>query len=478
MTIIQSAIKGFSWLAAFRAISQLFSWGTTIIVARLLVPDDYGLMEMATIFTGYVVLISELGLGSAIVQRSEIDEKELSSIFWFFLFWGLVLMLVCYLLAIPTAVLFNNPKIIQITQATGIIYIFSVLLIVPRAILLRQLRFRAIGFCEALSIVLSCLVMIFAAYNQFGVWTLIIGHIVREVGKFALFLRVLSWRPIRHYNYREVKPFLSFGLNVALGNSLDYVVNKSDRFFCGRQYDAGTVGLYALGLQIAQMANEKIISLVNNVAFPVFSKYQENLEKSRILLIKLTQLIALVTGPIFFGIAVVGEDLVLVLFGEKWRGAILPLQLLCIGQFFVALTSPFVSVNVAQNRPQWILYFNLAAIAILPPAFYICAQYSYLYLAIPWITLSPLLRIIFAYYTLRQLDLNWAKLIAALRMPLIISLLMSLTVYFLRGYLFQFSFSLWANLALQVAAGVLVVVLCLLFLQKQLRAAAASIWNL
>ena len=87
MSFIKQAFKGAMWLSLFRAISQIFSWATTIIVARILVPQDYGLMGMASILTGYVALFSELGLGTAIIQREEVKEKELSSLFWFIVFW-------------------------------------------------------------------------------------------------------------------------------------------------------------------------------------------------------------------------------------------------------------------------------------------------------------------------------------------------------------------------------------------------------
>lgn len=478
MTIIQTAIKGMSWLALMRAISQIFSWGTTIIVARLLVPGDYGLMEMATIFTGYVVLISELGLGSAIIQRPEVKDEELASIFWFFLFWGMILMVLCYLLATPTAALFNNEAIIRLTKATGVIYIFSVLLIVPRALLLRELRFKAVGCGEASSVLLSCVVMLVAARMGAGVWTLIVGHLVREITKFAIFAYLITWRPKFHYCYREVRPFLSFGVNVALGNSLDYIVCKSDRYFCGRRYDAGTLGLYSLGLQIAQMANEKIISIVNNVTFPVFSKYQDNNEKTKYFLLKLTGAIALVTGPIFFGLAVVGEELILLLLGEKWQGAVLPLKILCVGQYIVALTSPFVSVNIAQGRPRWVLYFNIGAILVLPSAFYYCSQFGFVYTAIPWITFSPLLRFVFMWQTLKVLGLELKTLSRELAAPFALTITMTLGACLTKVYCQSLQLAMLPSLLAQIASGAILVGLCLFAFRARIGSEMKAIWNL
>ena len=269
MSVAKTAIKGASWLVLFRAISQIISWGATIVVTRLLVPADYGVMEMATMLTGYVVLISEMGFGAAIVQRKEISREELSSAFWFLLGWGVILGGICLILAYPTAAIFNTTETIAITQAIGLVYLSSVLMIVPRNILMRDLRFKALGFYEGSAIVVSCCAMVVMAWMGAGVWTLIGGHIIREGLKFLFFFWTCEWRPVLHYQFKEVRALLGFGISIAVGNSLDYVTNKSDRFFCGRELGEQNLGLYAIGLQFAQMANEKIVSIINSVGFPV-----------------------------------------------------------------------------------------------------------------------------------------------------------------------------------------------------------------
>ena len=121
MSVIKKAFKGAIWLSLFRTISQAFSWAATIIVARILVPEDYGLMEMATILTGYVALFSELGLGTAIIQREEIKDEELSSSFWLMVFWGFILAFICIILAYPTVAIFNEKRILRVTQSVSLL---------------------------------------------------------------------------------------------------------------------------------------------------------------------------------------------------------------------------------------------------------------------------------------------------------------------------------------------------------------------
>jgi PST family polysaccharide transporter len=135
MSIVDKAFKGAIWLTLFRGSGQIFSWLTTIIVARILSPSDYGLMDMATILTGYVVLFSSLGLGMAIIQRENITENALSSLFWLLVSWGFFLAIVCLFLAYPTVAIFNEPRLLRVTQSVSILFLVGGLLIVPNNIL-------------------------------------------------------------------------------------------------------------------------------------------------------------------------------------------------------------------------------------------------------------------------------------------------------------------------------------------------------
>lgn len=123
--------KGASWLAMFKFVSQLFSWVVTILVARILVPEDYGLMAMATIITGYAQMFAELGLGAAIIQKPQLIQIELSSVFWFSFMFGSMLALSCFPIAHLTAFIFHEPRVIPLTKTISLLFIFSSLQIVP-----------------------------------------------------------------------------------------------------------------------------------------------------------------------------------------------------------------------------------------------------------------------------------------------------------------------------------------------------------
>ena len=455
MSITRDFARGASWLFLFRSFSQAFSWGSTLILARLLVPEDYGLMEMATVLTGYVALFSELGLGSAIIQRRNVSCDSLSSLFWLLQFWGLLLGFVCFGLAYPTARLFGDVRLIPITQGTAPLFVLGALQIVPRTILNRDLRFKAIGATEGISVIASCVAMIVLAYCGSAVWTLLGGQIVREFLKTVLSYVVCDWRPHFHFRKKDIEGFLGFGLNIACAQSLDYVTRKSDRFFAGKVLGGVSLGYYSMALQLASVPNEKIVSIVNNIAYPVFSKYQEDKEEANRFLILIIQALALVTLPLFFGGAVVGGYLLEVLLGQEWGAATVPFRLLCIGQAFIAITSPFSVVNTAQGRPNWVLKLNLISSLLMPMSFYLCAGAGLSWVAVPWIVIQPLIRLEFAYLTLRKMDISGGTFIRALHHPLVANFVMLVVAFGVGALGDRARISHWQILCSEVMSGVI-----------------------
>jgi len=437
MSLIVKAFKGGLWFGLFRAISQTFAWFSTIIIARILVPGDYGLMEMATILTGYVALFSELGLGAAIIQREKINDNELSSLFWFMIIWGLLLGLSCIILAYPTVAIFNEERLLRVTQSVSILFIIESFLIIPLNILKRDIKFKALGFIEAISIIISCIMMIIIAKFGGGVWTLIGGHIVRELLKTLIIFIIIPWKPRLHFKSNEIKPYIKFGLNIAGANSLYYIYSKSDRFFGGRAMGAGNLGYYSLALQLSAIPNDKLISLINTVSFPVFSRYQNNYHEFNTFYLRLINLIAYITFPLYIGGFFIADQLIPFILGPKWEPLIFPFKLLCIAQLILSITTPNGMANTAQRRPHWHLYMSLVNAFVLPISFYFVSSYGLNALAIPWITINPLVRFGYTYITIKKIGIKVSEYIKNLKHPIIATISMLFVLLITKHFYFN-----------------------------------------
>ena len=427
-SIEKKVFKGVSWLAVFKTVSQAFSWTITIIIARILVPDDYGLMTMATVITGFAMMFSRMGLGSAIIQREKINSREVSTVFWFLIIISILFAIFCWFIAYPTAWIFNEPRVIPITRTVSVIFLISGLQIVPLNLLRRELAFKKIGFIELVGVFVSCVCMYIFAKNGFGVWTLIGGNIVNEGVKLLLLYPVSRWRPKLFFDFSIIKGYLSFGAIVALSESLFYVFSRCDSFFAGRVWPAETLGLYAFAKQLASLPTEKIVVLINQVSFSAFSRLQNDKKQFNNFYLMVVGLTATLTFPLFIGGYLVGKDLIYVLLDEKWYPMIFVFRLLCFVQILTAMNAVNNFVHTAQGRPLWAFYHNFVLAVIMSVSFFYATKYGFTAILFPWFSSYLLACLIWIFLTLRRLDIRivqygkvlWPAFCATLIMTMII----------------------------------------------------------
>lgn len=382
----EKAFKGATWLAFFKFVSQTFAWAMTVAIARVLLPDDYGLMALATIITGYAAIISELGLGGAIVQRPQMSQQELSSVFWFAMSFSCLLGLSCFPLAYVTARLFDDSRVIPLTQACSVLFLLSGLQIVPLSLLKKKLAFKSIGLIEMISNVTSSIGMLVIALMGGGVWSLFSGLLIRSFVKATLLYSTVKWSPNLCFHLGQVRSYLTFGINLALGNSLFYIWGRSDVFFAGRFFPINTLGVYTFALQLSQIPTEKIVNLINQVSYPALSLLQSDKRAFNNFYLNASKTATTLVLPLFIGGFLVGEELIQVLFNEKWYAMTPLFRYLCLSQIFTALASINAFSHAAQGRPHWALIYQGTCVILMPTSFYFAARHGLYAMAVPWLT--------------------------------------------------------------------------------------------
>jgi O-antigen/teichoic acid export membrane protein len=431
MSIEIKAAKGVTWLALFQFSGQGISWVATVIVARILAPDDYGLMEMATLITGYAFIFNELGLGHAIIQSPTLTEKQTSSIFWFSTLLSLLFALFAIAVAYPTALIFSEPKVIPLTQTTSILFILSGLQIVPGSLLHKDMKFRTIGFINMISVLVSCISMVIFAKLGVGVWTLIGGHVIRSFMRLVLVYFITGWKPILFFNFQEARKFILFGVQVAIGRSLFYIFEKSDRFFAGRAWEAKSLGLYSFALELASIPTEKIVPIINQVSYSAFAALQNDRKRFNAFYLNITKTTASVVLPIFCGGFLLGDDLVRALLTEQWYSMIPLFRCLCLVQIFISMTSVNQTVHSAQGKPGRNIILNTIRVIFMPLSFFIAVQYGLNAILVPWFTTYMIINITWAIYTLKKINVSVVLYFDSIKNPSIATTIMALTISFI-----------------------------------------------
>lgn len=452
MSIVQRALRQGIWFGVFRVIGQSFSWASAIVVARILAPDDYGLFAIALIFAGYLLILNDLGLDRAIVQKEEISDKELSGLFWFMLSFGVFLTGISIISAYPIVVIFSEPKALRIIQLSTIMFIVNSFLVIPRAILERALKFKTLGSIEAASTITSCTLMVILAKLGWGVWTLVAGYIVLKLTAAILCFSAISWRPRFHFNLSEIKSYLKFGAHIVGSASLHYIHIRSDRFFGGMALGASSLGFYSLAYSLSAAPLDKLLFLLNRVSLPVFSRYQKKHYAFNKFYLKFTDLTASVAFPIYVGGIFLADQLIPVLLGVKWTPLIFPFKLLCASQLIMSITIPNLTANIAQGRPHWGLYWNILNVLFMPFSFYLAARYGLNALAIPWITVSPLLRFVLVWITIKKLGISLQSYLKNIFHPIFATAIMLFSACLIKHFYGLSSLALHAKIYILLIA--------------------------
>ncbi len=296
--------------------------GSTALLARLLTPNDYGLIGMATPIIGFVQLFKDLGLSTATIQRDEINHQQVSTLFWINLLVSGLISLIFGALAPVVAWFYNEPRLLQIVLVLSSIFVFGGLTVQHQALLKRQMRFASIAKIEIISIFGGILTAIIAAHYGLGYWALVIMQLATAVINAVGTWLVCSWRPGLPSRTSQVGSMLAFGGNLTGFNCINYFSRNLDNILIGQYWGGGQLGLYSKAYQLVLLPIQQINAPINSVALPLLSRVQTDSQKYAHYYYKF------VLGIVFLGMPMVAfsfavtDKLILFVLGEQWLEAV------------------------------------------------------------------------------------------------------------------------------------------------------------
>jgi O-antigen/teichoic acid export membrane protein len=429
MFLKERAARGGMWLAGLTSVSQAVSWAATIAVANVLNPVDYGLMTMAGFLTAYVEYLSEMGIGAAVIQKHDVNERELSSLFWLSLAVGFVCALAALGLAYPTSLIFREPRIIPVTCLISMNFVIGSVASIPSGILRRDLRLKEIGAASMVSTLVSCACQYLFAISGFGVYTLVLGLMIARLVRTLGVVYFARWLPTLHYAASEVRPYLRFGMGLAGANALFRMYETLDKFIVGRLFGANLLGQYGFAASLANLPMDKVLPVFQQMCYPLLSRLQHDERDRNTTFLQYLKYCLYLTFPLFFAGLCLGDDIVVGLLGDKWRPISWMFRVFCVAKL-AELLAEFASILFASSgRSRQILALNAVRLVLMPPAILTACLFGFRYAVVPWATLYPLLCLVWLGYTLRQFRIPRLDVVKALARP------MRLGVVFVVSYL-------------------------------------------
>jgi O-antigen/teichoic acid export membrane protein len=429
-------IGGMIWLAATKVLGQSINWIITIAVLRLLSPQDYGLMGLAILFTGFLLLFNEFGFGAAIVQDAKLDGRQLANLRYAIFLINFTLFVLTLLGAPLVARYFNEPSLVAIVRALSAMFVINGVGAPSMFMLQREMAFRKKSQAEIVGSLAGGVMTLLGALAGFGVWSLVIGYLLQQLATNALYVVYCPLAIDFNVSLRHVRRFVNFGLQVAVGRLLWYGSSNADFMVVGRLLGTTQLGFYTMAFQFSSLPIEKIVSLVTQVAFPSFSALQEDPERLRHYYLKLVASVAFVTFPMFLGLFLVADVGVRLFLTAKWVPVIVPLKILCVVSCLRAIETLNAPLLLATARPRIILWNNLLQVVVMPIGFYLGTRYGLEGVSYAWLITWPVLFAIVTWQTLNVIGLTPTDYIAGLRHCLAGSMLMVVGVTATQRYVF------------------------------------------
>ena len=423
-----SVMSGLRWSTLSRLAIQGLTWAITLIVVRLLTPHDYGLATQAGIFTGYIALLSELGLGIGLIQKKITDEATLRKVFGVLLVTGTLAFIVLFLMAPLIAAFFREPPLTTLVRVAGLQFILMSFAVIPQATLAIGLKFKEQSILGIVANVCGSATTLCLAYLGFGAASLVFGVVVISLSRSVALNLVAGFVRRPSFRWHGLGVLFRFSATTVLDRTLWYGYTQADSILVGRLLGARNLGVYSVAMQLASIPMERAAEILSMVALPAFASINDSLERVAAGYMKGLRVGSTLTFPIFWGLALVAPDLVAAAFGSKWAGVTPVIQAVCVAMPVRALGPLAPPALIAVGRPGVSVRILLWGLLILPAAIAFGSLWGILGVAIAWACAIPVVFVIALLQISSVLQLPMRRMLGELRAPIACGAFMAASV--------------------------------------------------
>ena len=428
------ASRGVLWSGINVVAKSLVRFITTALLARVLLPEDFGILGMALMVNEMVNLLGGLSLGQALIQKRSINERHVHTMFWANLLVGVVLAAGLLLAAPAASAFFHNDRVGPVVMAMSLNFLLTSAGGVHRVLLTRQLQFRRFSILNITSTVVRSVVSLTLVYGGAGLWGVVAGILAERATALVLLAVMVPWRPRLEFHREAFQDLFRFSRNLYADNFARYFNTNTDFLLTGRLLGASALGFYQLAYNLPHIVLTHISETISEVLFPIYCKVQDDHARFRRGFSTTVAFISLVTFPCMAGLAVIAPEFVRVAYGAKWATAIVPMQVLCLAAAANSVFDPIGSLCHSKGRPDIGLRWNLFMLPLTVAALMLASRWGVtgIAAAMSGLALCSLLCVAFA---IRLVDLRLSDYLRALTPALGGSLVMALALLILRWWL-------------------------------------------
>ena len=397
-----------AWMGGSSLLGQVITWSITIVVARLLTPADYGLVALSGLFTVFSISISEMGVGAAVIQCEEVSLSQIRSLYTLSLLVGLIMTGLGFLAAPILASIFDEPRIIPLTRFQSLVFLLSAAKSMQRTVLVRNMRFDIVAKMDTGARILTSISALALVYLGAGVWALAAQWLLLEFYMFLAYAVISRIVPKMRIDFSEIRNMFRFGSGIMLRNIAFKLYSLVDVLILGKLVSKSFLGGYTFSKQLTNMPFEKILTLVNRVLFPYFSRAKRDLAVMRDWTVRVAELEALFLIPFFIMLFACAEQVILLMLGANWEMAIFPMRVFCVACIFRLVENYNTMVLTALGYVKvQVIYTVMQFVFIAGGMFLFSLVFGPEKSIYVWIIFYPVISLVLNTYLVRKINLSY-----------------------------------------------------------------------
>lgn len=359
------------WSSIDRFTTQGIQFVFSILIARLLLPSDYGVVAMLGIFLAISQTFVDSGFSTALVRKLDRTDTDFSTVFYFNIAVGLFFYLVLWVASPYIAAFYRTPLLEDVTKVVALTLVFSSFSGVQSAKLTIAIDFKTGAKISVTVTLLSGAVGLWMAYRGYGVWALVVQSVSGSLMRTALLWLFVRWMPKLVFSWRSFREMFSFGSKLLTSRLLDTVYNNVYTLVIGRCFSSATLGVYSRADSLAQYPSFNLTSVLQGVTFPVLCSIQNEPERLADIYKRFLRLSAFVVFPLMVGLAAVADPLIRLLLTDRWVGAIYLLQIVCFAMMWYPIHA--INLNLLQVKGRSDFFLKLEVIKKIQGVIVLCA---------------------------------------------------------------------------------------------------------
>lgn len=352
-------MNNFVWKFGERISAQLVTFIVSIILARILSPNDYGAIAILNVFITIANVFVVNGFSSALIQKKKADNLDFSSVFYFSLFFSILIYIILFIASPFIANWYNMPVLSPTLRVLSIRVIIAAVNSVQEAYISRKMIFKKFFWATLGGTITSAFVGIIMAYMGFGVWALVFQYLTNTTIDTIVLWITVKWRPSREFSFLRLKELLSFGWKCLASAMAGAIYDDLRTLIIGKRYSNSDLAYYSKGQQFPQLIMNNINNSISAVLFPALSKLQDEKEHLREVTVLTVQVTSSIIVPLMFGLAAVGDNLIKILLTDKWLPSLPFLKIACIFYLITAIYTAYLQTYKALGRSGLALILEL-----------------------------------------------------------------------------------------------------------------------